>query len=425
MKVLGKVMMGASVGALALTVVGGVKAEATDNTAFTATKTITGLAAGDSVSFDAVKAGKSGATYNLKAKWDLYETKPESVDLSNLKTTKDTYITVNNAGKTEIYKIAKDTLTKFKATCDGSKITIKVGNDEVEDMTKYSWRTDNSSWTSFGSSDLDLTPYTMQGATLYIRYSGLGDSSSNKVATTASTTETVSVDGTDVKVNNIAADSFVAKEIKVKIPKKANAPAISVDYATGTIKKNVKAVGVQADTMANALKKLGDMEKVEADVTIDNSKDGVYLMQTPADTGKNKPASKIAFFSWSASNAPEIDNKLAALTLESKTVDIITGKLVATATDKADVTKATYKLENKTTGDTGVTYEIFKLKDGKADGKAIAKLTPGKTVTWNSAKLSGDIQLGVRIAGDKKAGTLPSPLATNTNFKATYLKTAA
>jgi len=415
MKGLSKVMMGASVGALALTVFSGVSAEAA--VTITPSKTLTGVEKGYSVSFDAINAKKG--IYNAKAKWDLYE-KASTVDLSNLKTAKDTYIAVKDAAaKTTIYKIAADTQKKFKATCDGTSIKIEVDKKEVtgEALERYSFRTENSAWTKFDKTNGagDLTPYTMQGATLYIRYTGAKDTVETKEGATE-----IDVAGTKVKVTDVAVNSFYGKEFKVKIPKRANAPAISVDYVNGVVKKNKKvvyAIGDDTSKAIDAVVSTASPAPAMADnVSIDNSKAGVIAVQIPK-TDK-KAASKIATFSWPASSAkPTVDDsKKPQLTsdktkIENATGNIITDKLTYEMKDNANVAKSTYTITNKATD---VTYDVYTSKTENSKevaDKKVATLKPGAKVVLTSKKCADGTKLIVRVAGDKKAMTLPSPFS--------------
>lgn len=416
MKVLGKVMMGASVGALALAVFSGVDADAAG---FSKDKKITGLVAGDAVSFDAVKATKNGLQYNAKAKWDLYE-KGCDADISNVNTkSKDVYITVKTASGTDVYKIAKDTKRKFKAACDGSKIAIEVDKAAVSDtdIVNYSWRTATSNWTAFTAQNVDLTPYTMQGATIYIRYTGA------TAISPAAGSEKVTIDGTEVTVKDIATDSFSKAEFKVKVPKKANAPAITVDYTKGVIKKNAKAVYTTNAALTGALTALATAtDKLESDFTIDNKTAGTFVMQIPADTAKKKPASKIAFFSWKADTAPTVTYtapSYSGSTLTgSKTGELITGKLAYTAEENAKADKAKFIIENKTTGDAAVTYELFN------GDKKVAAIAPEKkfTLVGSNKNVPNNTELSIRVAGDKKKLTLPGQFATQ-KVKVVYLET--
>lgn len=422
MRLLSKVMTGVSVAALAVLVAGGVNVSAAD---VTTSKTISGIVAGDMVSFDAVKVKNNAPTYNVKAKWDLYE-KAATVDLSNLKTTKDSYITVKTSSGTAIYKVNKDTQKKFKATCDGETIKLEVDGKAVEgnDLAKYSWRTENSAWTAFSTTPIDLTPYTMQGATLYIRYTGAGIG-----ASIAEGTEKVKIDEkTEVKVKNIPANYFPAKEFKVKVPKKANAPVINVDYAKGEIKKNAKAVIKTGANVSGTLNVAFGTSVMAENFKINNSTAGVLMMQIPADTSKKKPASKTAVFEWPQTTAPTVTYTKPAIsgtTISNQTSDLISGKLSYKAVDNANKAKATFEITSK---DSDNTYEIYKGTESNGqvtyESKAIATLKKGSTkpVVLNASKAPEGTKLYIRIAGDKATAKLPSPFAT-TAVEPVYLET--
>lgn len=408
MKLSTKILTGMSVAALSVALAGGVKADAAT---FTNAKTMT-VTAGDLVSYDAVKDSKGSLTWNAKAKWDTYYS--TSVDLSNINTAKkDVYVTVKSSSGTNVYKFQKDTLTKYKGAIAAGKLTItENGKDEVKSAStnwaNYEYRTEKGTWTGLtAATELSVAPYEQIGVTLYFRHKAAAS-----VTATTVTDITIKDMPSGVTVSTIPADCFSGKEFKVKVPKMANAPAITIDYNTGLIKAKKGAEYRQGASFTDATTGWAD----SADYTIKSGTAGVFQLRTKA-TDK-KAASKIAAYSWSAVTKPTVTANTAA----AASGTIVTSELTYTSPEVEDKAKATFKIKNETTDKT---IAIYKLKtDGSADGKAVATLKAGKDVTLKDAKVKDGTELAVMYVGDKKTDKLPSEFSA-TKFKVIYNVKAA
>lgn len=421
MRLLTKVMTGVSVAALSVLVAGGINAEAAT---FSADKHMAGITSGDMVSYDAVKDKGGKLTWNAKAKWDTYYGTVSYVDISSVKTTKDAYITVKSAAGYNVYKIEKDTVTKYAGKIT-TALEITAGTDKLDktsaDTTNkapyktwanYQYRTENGAWESLtASQDLSLVPYEQQGATLYFRYKG-----ATAVTPTVDATATIEgkPDGATVTVNTIAANSFASKEFKVKVPKMGNAPTIAIDYAAGAVKAKKGSEYRVGTTFTDATTGWKDFD---TNYTIDPTQAGIFQMRTKAT--EKKAASKIAVYNWAAITAPTV----VANTVAGAGADIVTGQLKYTSKEAADKKTATFEIENTTSGDSAKTFVLYKAKmsgttvdmsSGKAqaDGKAVATLAPGKKIVLKDAKVADGTVLLVQYAGDKKADKLPSGFAS-------------
>ncbi len=419
MRLLTKVMTGVSVAALSVLVAGGINAKAAT---FSADKHMAGITSGDMVSYDAVKEKGGKLTWNAKAKWDTYYGTVSYVDISNVKTTKDAYITVKSAAGYNVYKIAKDTVTKYSGKVT-TALEITAGTDKldktsadatnaVKSWANYQYRTENGTWENLtANTDLNLAPYEQQGATLYFRYKG---ATSVTATPDASATIDGKPEGVTVNVSNIAANSFASKEFKVKVTKMANAPAVTVDYNTGAVKFKKGAEYRTGTTFSDATTGWKDFD---ANYTIDPAIAGIFQMRTKAT--EKKAASKIAVYNWAAVTAPVVTPN----TVAGESGTLIANELTYASAEATDKKKATFEITNATSGDTGKTIVLYKAKmangtvdmsSGKAqaDGKAIATLAPGKKVVLKDAKVADGTVLLVQYAGDKKADKLPSAFAS-------------
>lgn len=401
MKAWKKIMGGASVALLSAVIASGVDADAAT---FTVDKHMGGITSGDMVSYDAVKDKGGTLTWNAKAKWDTYYGTVDYVDITNVKTAKDAYITVKTSAGYTVYKIEKDTVTKYKGKITGTDLAITEGTTELDKTNakwaNYQYRTESGAWENLtANQDLKLAPYEQQGATLYFRYKGAA-------SVTATADSSLKVDGapTGTTVNKIAANSFAGKEFKVKVPKMANAPAIAIDYNTGAVKAKKGAEYRQGTTFSDATTGWKDFD---ANYAIDSSTAGTFQMRTKA-TDK-KAASKIAVYSWSAITAPTV----TANTVAAAEGTLITNELTYKSAEVTDLNKATFEIANKTSDKTYVLYKV-KTEGGKtvADGKAVATIKPNKSVVLKNSKVPKDTELAVQIAGDKKTDVLPSGFST-------------
>lgn len=407
MRLLTKVMTGVSVLALSALVAGGVDAQAAT---FKTDKTLS-VTPGEMVSYDAVKAKGDALTWNANANWDMYYAAAD-VDLSNIKTAKDAYITVkNSAGTATVYKIKADTVKKYGGKIAANVLTLTEDKTEVKKAdahwASYQYRTEHGDWkTLTANTDLSLVPYEQQGASLYFRYKGAA-------SITATPDASAKVDGApaNTSVSVIAENSFPSKEFKVKVPKMGNAPKINIDYSTGTVKVAKGAEFRQGASFSDATTGWADFKEP---YTINVAQAGIFQMRTKATDKKG--ASKIAVYSWSTVTAPTVIANATA----NAGGDIITGELKYTSAEATDKKKATFEIENTTKADAGKTIVLYKAKmNGSvvaqpvvADGKAVATLAPGKKVTLKDAKVADGTVLVVQYAGDKKTDKLPSGLAT-------------
>lgn len=190
--------------------------------------------------------------------WDVYNGTSAKIDLSKLNAGNDNYIALktDKMDKPVFYGIAaaaKQTKVTFNAeTAKVAKVESKKGSESLSDYTgDLEYRTANGNWTTFNR-DGSLAGYQQQGATLYFRTIKEAATDENKTA------KDKVIDITDDKNNTneetvTQLGSLPGKEAKVNIGKMGNAPAVTVDYAKGTvtIKKGTESQIVCANTIVS------------------------------------------------------------------------------------------------------------------------------------------------------------------------------
>ncbi len=240
-----KMMLGASVGALSLAMLGSVAADAQvlapstldfKDQSFQIRNTGEGA-----VSFDAVKIKGKGdnvtLNWNARAKWDAYDVSgSETVDLSSRKTTKDLVVAIKDMSDSAsiVYWVPADT-SKYKGKYEAGSLSITDSNKPVDtSAVKFEYRTENGYWKDYNPTGTSFAMFEQQGATLYFRRKA-------EVVDSSGYTSVRDKLGKDEQayVNALikAKQSyFASKEFKVKISKKSNGPSVGVDYNWQTIK---------------------------------------------------------------------------------------------------------------------------------------------------------------------------------------------
>lgn len=405
-----KMMTGVAVGALTLAVAGGVGSVSADAAATATfapasqTMTVSGEGAEVMVSFDAIKASKTGEAWNEKAKWDVYDGSEATVDLSNLKVAKDMYIAVkdNTSDKPNVYKIPADTTKlagKYEMANKASKLSFTDNKQALDSKVKIEYRTANAStWTEYKEASFTMDMYEQQGATLYFR----------KKAASMTATAPEEEDKDAEFIMNTVSGNFASTEVKVKVTKMANAPSATIDYDAGAFKLKAgteyRQLDASGEFVAPKEGEAGDFTAADAAnaLTIDVSKDGAVEVRTAASD--KKVASKIAVYAYkgvaqpAAANVIEGDAKAAANKL-----NIQYGK------DKKDNDQITFINGNK-----DATYVIYDKDPAKeAKPKAIATVKPAeskgyKDVTLAATKVADKTVLYFVTASDKKTGVFRS-----------------
>lgn len=196
-------------------------------------------------------------TYNANKKtvkiasWDVHDVKKDKevieIDLSKLSNVKDNYIAVRTESTNPVYiRIAgsiKSQKTKYAA--DTGILTVsdlKTGSKAVTEAKAtngWEYRTPYGSWEELdldenNKSEADaFASYQDQGASIYLRAAAdlkigakLPDKIKDANDKAQNPTEYPLYDG----------GKLAGKEKKFSIPKKANGPKVTVDYAKGTVK---------------------------------------------------------------------------------------------------------------------------------------------------------------------------------------------
>ena len=174
--------------------------------------------------------------------WSIYDyAENMAIDLSNCSVAKDSYIHIkgNANEKPVLIKIPK-VLSTTTAVFQPSDATVVINDvtdkknpvpldiDKADQQVQCS--TTYGMWIRY-KTNTDLSYYQELGTTLRFRVSG---SSSSKLSTSTEEVLGQDADGEDI-LAYVADGHFAGKEMKVKIPKKANGPSIKVDYVNGTM----------------------------------------------------------------------------------------------------------------------------------------------------------------------------------------------
>lgn len=314
-------MLGTSAIALSLVMLGGVGAEAAvqspstldfKDQSFSFTNDGEGA-----VSFDAVKMKGKGSSaklsWNEKTRWDSYDVSgtDRKVDLSSRKTTKDLLVAIRDmtSPRSVVFWIPADT-SKYKGKYENGSVVITDAGRAVEgddlyanQTARFEYRTENGYWKDYNPEGTKFEIYEQQGTTLYFRRKAVNVQAEGYERATdlLAAEEQVHVN----VVLKAKKSYFAGKEFKIKIPRKSNAPSISVDYNWQTLKvkdtmeyrtKNRSGSWVNGD-------KSGEWTSVPSGVKELKMEDlfpyegvaytSLVEIRTKADPAKKKPASKV------------------------------------------------------------------------------------------------------------------------------------
>ncbi len=207
------------------------------------------------VAFPTVKMTEDEITDIQVKGWDIYdaeylqeqvdETKVATVDLSSINITKGGYVAVKTDATSEAYLIHFSPVHgKLSASYDQEDGTVTVidrADDGNECDSMFEYRTQYGSWSDYDAYDVSLRSYEQQGASLYFRekcgYDD-GDEYTSKGRLSNSTAIAQKVGVVPVAKEYVlyeALSTFSGKELKVKIPKLAEGPTATLNYAKGTI----------------------------------------------------------------------------------------------------------------------------------------------------------------------------------------------
>jgi hypothetical protein len=388
------------------------------------------------VGYGTVKTQNSKDVLAIKSTdWDVYDVSGGSVtvDLSHIKTNKDSYIQVkgnkNDDAVTIKVKAANNSLKLDKPdySVDNPKIKFKSGNNEGETYELRSAA--NDSWTSFSSVETtDLSKYLDRGATLYVRTkaseNGALGQSEAKVVYPDKASDITSPVYDKVGDNFI---QFAGKEVKLSVAKRANGPKLAADYAKGllTLPKSTQARILKSanDYSTNVAWQDGTEQKNKAEITVGDDKikfgdttDNIIEARTKATA--SKPASRVASLKVPAIETLYQRVAGAASTVSGGSIDnaelheISGGALKVTAK-----TDSKYTLEKGgkvvfTNSDADNGFEIAMVaKD--TDPTTLTKFTSLKAGANKTANLSTKKEdvgkyVYIRRAGDKKKATWPT-----------------
>lgn len=174
--------------------------------------------------------------------WSIFDYEDNmTIDLSNCSIAKDSYIHVKgNANEEPVLIMIPKVLSATSAVFQPSNSTVVINDttnkknpvpleiDKADQQVQYS--TTNGMWSRY-KTDTDIAYYQELGTTLRFRISG---SNPSTLSTSAEEVLGQNANGEDISVY-VANGHFAGKEMKVKIPKKANGPSVKVDYVNGTM----------------------------------------------------------------------------------------------------------------------------------------------------------------------------------------------
>lgn len=250
MRLLNKIVVGASSVAFAAALVAGVNAptasaEATNLSSKISvefsTQSIKVTNDGDkkiSVSFPTVKGTEISGEKNV-CTYDM-PTGGLTVDLSTLNVTKDNYVKVWGDKNTDpiIIKIpAADQLGKAKVEFDKDDVataTVPKKKETAAYGKGIEYAVGSGNWTTNTNGTLKVSDYTALGATLRVRVAGATTIAAGANALGTAKEYSIKKSDKKAKVYELTG-TFPGKEIKVKVPKKAAAPKVKVDYTKGTV----------------------------------------------------------------------------------------------------------------------------------------------------------------------------------------------
>ena len=337
--------------------------------------------------------------------WDVYVYCCATVDLSKLNNAKDNYVAVlTDDAKPFFLKIAK-TDKPGKATYNYKTGTLTFGT--LTDLSKAEYRTVNSGWDLV--SDLDVSMYNYQGASLYMR---VKDTLKSPVLNASEKLDDKSTKNTteDYAVYDIG--SLASKEVKFNVAKQANGPSLSGDYVKNTIKskdglparvvynssfydfggENGAKPVVSGGAVTSQSSKTADLEAITKGF---NPGDKIVL-EVRTDATDKKPASK-----WSRLEIV-VPSQIAASAIAST----VTNGAIVTSGDAIKVSAAFTEKSGK---NGAKSYPDVVIKNDASKGNVdvkigetgrVSTLKPSKTVKYKKTGTDGN-KLYVRVGGDK------------------------
>lgn len=434
MRLLNKLVVGASSVAFAAALVAGVNAPTASAASPSVTvhldeQMLSVQGSGDkkiSVSFPSVKGTEIKGEKNV-CTYDVPKSGSVAVDLSTLNVTKDNYIKVWGDKNTDpvIYKIpAADTLGKasieFKAATKNQPETATATIPKKGESTAYkgkiefavgtgSWNPVESTKSEGGKQTYEgligVSDFTALGATLRVRVAG-----ADEVNTTS---KEYTVKGSTKKATVLECEgSFPSKEIKVKVPKKAAAPKVKVDYTKGivTLPKNAEYRVNTADSLGEW--KDGTSLTTKENSEFDISKGGAFDVRTKAKD--KKPASMYRAFNYDAqavlkvAKDGEVKDDAAKVKVTSgsaTSADLTLTYARTVTTGKKASTSGAITISN---ANKDFAYEYLVVKDGgneapKADVKGAKAVKSGKDTVVkfkNDAKYTVYVRRAAVTKGD-------------------------
>lgn len=190
-----------------------------------------------SVSFPTVKDKKISGDKNVCTYDNPGGGAGFTVDLSTLNVTKENYIKIWGDTNKEpvVIKIpAAEILGKATIRYDGENTyaTVPKKNETTAYSKPIELAVGTGSWKGEKTGEVKVNDYVALGATLRARVAG----SANFALTSAKAVAEYEIKGSTTKVKAVEpTGTFPSKEIKVKVPKKAAAPKVKVDYKKGTV----------------------------------------------------------------------------------------------------------------------------------------------------------------------------------------------
>lgn len=368
------------------------------------------------VAFPTVKVTEDAITSVQVKKWDIYdseymqeqadETKVATVDLSSINTTKGGYVAVKTDATSEAYLIhflpVHGKLSASYDLGDGTVTVVDRANDGNECDSMFEYRTQYGSWSDYNSYDVSLRFYEQQGASLYFREKCGYDDGDTYISSGRLSGRTIAdkigiVPVAKEFVLYEALSTFSGKELKVKIPKLAEGPTATFNYAKCTM--TVKQGNLYRQNSEAAFQ---NTPGNKAFTLTANADGGILEVRKAAKTTAKKytPASKITHYEYPPVRKMEIKedangyigNKVNKLTL---VYNEATKKVDCSSTD-ADNTYLIWVVspggKAPTVGASGATT----VKPPKSG-------TQTSVVSLSSKKFSAGSSVYVAYAADKKA----------------------
>lgn len=373
------------------------------------------------VSFPKVTVTKKEGVRQIKSvketTWNVYTSSKAIVDLSNVNPTKETYIEIKG-NKNDIpvllnFVPAYTKLRgKFVEANDETKARISVTTGtgtaaEEIDAAKLQFRTEGGSWKRYDG--IDITPYTMNGATLYFRVN-------NSYVSNYSTTRALK-DFSRLEIPGEKhsyrlygeVEGFCSSEVKVKVKKLGNAPKATADYDKLIYKfRGGTSYRIIQDNNYSTPWVQGSKYTTYALVPR-NGKGGVLEVRT--DATKTKPASKIARYEFRGIRAIQESLTPTADTLVTDNAVVEGGVKVLEVEDvfKRGSTTITEGINIKNTSKTY--FEVLFSSEcvtstsgllGLAQVRSgVTKIYPEKEKVFKGKKYNGQY-VYIRYAADKK-----------------------